>query len=102
MIARKTVSVRGDHPALAGHYPGHPVVPAVVILYEIIAAIEEASFKAIEIADVPTVKFLSPLAPDEDFTIEIEQHSGTSVEFTGAVGMRLVARGCLAIRILGE
>jgi 3-hydroxyacyl-[acyl-carrier-protein] dehydratase len=34
-------AIPADHPSLAGHFPGAPVVPGVVILDEIAAALAE-------------------------------------------------------------
>jgi 3-hydroxyacyl-[acyl-carrier-protein] dehydratase len=34
---RRTISA--DHPSLPGHFPGTPIVPGVVILDEILAAL---------------------------------------------------------------
>ena len=32
--------IHADHPSLPGHFPGAPLVPGVVILDEVIAALE--------------------------------------------------------------
>src|SRR5437879_10590804 len=32
-------AIRADHPSLAGHFPGTPIVPGVVILDEVAAAL---------------------------------------------------------------
>ena len=32
--------VRADHPCLPGHFPGRPVVPGVLLLEQVLAAIE--------------------------------------------------------------
>ena len=34
--------IESDHPALPGHFPGRPVVPGVVVLDRVLAAIESA------------------------------------------------------------
>ena len=35
-------TVPHDHPSLPGHFPGRPVVPGVVLLDRVLAAIEAA------------------------------------------------------------
>jgi len=34
--------VESDHPALAGHFPGHPIVPGALLLDEALHAIDAA------------------------------------------------------------
>jgi 3-hydroxyacyl-[acyl-carrier-protein] dehydratase len=70
------------HPALPGHFPGHPVVPAVVLLAEVAAAIEAALGPQARLAGLPGVKFLAPLAPGERFRIVIEPLDPRRVRFT--------------------
>ena len=41
MESERIVTIGADHPSLAGHFPGHPVVPGVVMLGEIMKAIRE-------------------------------------------------------------
>ena len=65
--------VPADHPALAGHFPGQPVVPGVVLLDAVLAAIRtRASFV---LAAIPGAKFLGPVLPDE--RIELRIHFAT-------------------------
>ena len=61
------------HPALAGHFPGNPIVPAVVLLERVAAAIEDAFGPQARLARLPAVKFLAPLAPGERFRIVLER-----------------------------
>ena len=55
-------TIAADHPSLPGHFPGAPVVPGVVILDEVLAAIGAG-------ADAPRhlawVKFARPLLPGQ-------------------------------------
>ena len=41
MTFEVTRAIRADHPSLPGHFPGTPLVPGVVILDEIVAALAE-------------------------------------------------------------
>jgi 3-hydroxymyristoyl/3-hydroxydecanoyl-(acyl carrier protein) dehydratase len=53
-----------DHPALPGHFPGRPVVPGVVVLDRVYAAIE-AAHGPLGVTRLPQVKFVRPLLPGE-------------------------------------
>lgn len=60
-----------DHPALPGHFPGHPIVPGVVLLDYVVEAIE-ATHGALPALRLPQVKFLQPLLPGEAARVELE------------------------------
>lgn len=60
-----------DHPSLAGHFPGAPIVPGVVLLEQVLAGIEAAHGAAGPLR-LPQVKFLRPLLPGEHAEVEIE------------------------------
>jgi 3-hydroxyacyl-[acyl-carrier-protein] dehydratase len=67
--------IDADHPALPGHFPGHPVVPGVVVLDRVLAAIEAASdagHGSLGALRLPQVKFVQPLLPGEAARIEID------------------------------
>lgn len=59
-----------DHPSLPGHFPGNPVVPGVVILDRVFAAIEAAHGSAAAWR-LPQVKFLQPLLPGQGARVEL-------------------------------
>ncbi|HUJ88098.1 MAG TPA: hypothetical protein VLX30_14715 [Burkholderiales bacterium] len=71
-----------SHPALAGHFPGNPVVPAVVLLERVAAAIEDALGPQARLTGLPSAKFLAPLAPGVPFRIVIEPLDSSLVRFT--------------------
>ncbi len=60
-----------DHPSLPGHFPGRPVVPGVMLLDRVFAAIE-AAHGPLGAARLPQVKFLRPLLPGEAARVELE------------------------------
>jgi 3-hydroxymyristoyl/3-hydroxydecanoyl-(acyl carrier protein) dehydratase len=57
------------HPALPGHFPGHPVVPGVVLLDAVLAALPAHAGQAVRVTGFPSVKFLAPLAPGQEFEV---------------------------------
>jgi 3-hydroxymyristoyl/3-hydroxydecanoyl-(acyl carrier protein) dehydratase len=71
MLHPMQFSIAADHPSLPGHFPGHPVVPGVLLLEQVIAAIE-ARHGPLHALRLPQVKFVQPLLPGEQARIELE------------------------------
>jgi 3-hydroxyacyl-[acyl-carrier-protein] dehydratase len=79
MTSKTTAPLRiaSTHPALPGHFPGNPIVPGVVLLDRIAAALGQDGAR---LARISVVKFLTPLKPEEDATLAIAR-DGTRVTF---------------------
>lgn len=60
-----------DHPSLPGHFPGRPLVPGVVLLEQVVAAIE-ATHGPLAALRLPQVKFMQPLLPGETARVELD------------------------------
>lgn len=58
-----------SHPALPGHFPGHPVVPGVVLLDCVVSALAGHFGGSQKVTGFPTIKFLAPLLPGEEFEV---------------------------------
>lgn len=65
-------SIPHDHPSLAGHFPGRPVVPGVLLLERVLAAVEARHGEAAALR-LPQVKFLRPLLPGQTVRIELDR-----------------------------
>ncbi len=61
--------IAADHPAFAGHFPGHPIVPGVVLLDCAIRAIENAEQMRLLPGQIGTVKFLQPVGPGAELQV---------------------------------
>jgi 3-hydroxyacyl-[acyl-carrier-protein] dehydratase len=60
---RATFCVDHAHPLLAGHFPGAPIVPGVLLLEAVRAAWERASGVPCGLCAIDDVRWLLPLAP---------------------------------------
>ncbi|MBB1473418.1 hypothetical protein H5368_10260 [Luteimonas sp. MC1782] len=63
--------VAPTHPCLPGHFPGNPLVPGVVILDHVLAAIEHGHVP-LGALRLPQVKFLAPLLPGVAATVVLD------------------------------
>jgi len=92
-------AIRADHPSLAGHFPGAPIVPGVVILDEVAAALAKWR-KDCQLTGIRAVKFVLPLQPEQPFTICLTAAKGakTEVDFCCRIDGRMVVEGRLEIR----
>ena len=75
--AGETFRIPSTHPSLPGHFPGNPIVPGVVLLDRVAAAVEKSGAR---IAKIGVVKFMTPLKPGEDATLAIVR-DGTRISF---------------------
>lgn len=69
-----TLTVPDDHPALAGHFPGNPILPGVVLLDYLQQWLTVCQPHAIDQFQLNSVKFLRPVAPGEQLTLSM--HTG--------------------------
>jgi 3-hydroxymyristoyl/3-hydroxydecanoyl-(acyl carrier protein) dehydratase len=89
---RESLRIGADHPALPGHFPGSPVVPGVVLLDCVAAALQR--WRGQRIAGLPKVKFLRPLLPDETAELVLSD-DGKSIRFSIALGSAIIASGSI-------
>lgn len=92
MNGEATWTVPLDHPAFAGHFPGRPIVPGVVLLERALVLV--AGERGVAGFSVANAKFLSPVGPGESLTFTWRPSPG-GVRFDIAADGRAVASGLL-------
>ena len=92
------LTVAADHPAYAGHFPGHPILPGVVLLAEALEAIARATGHGVEAWTLANVKFVQPVAPGEALVLDHSATDRGGVRFEVRAGARVVASGTLVPR----
>ena len=95
MVHERVLSIGHDHPALAGHFPGYPVVPGVVLMNEVFETLRRGSAASLVVTGLPMVKFSSPLRPGEVVTIRVDEERAGRATFSCQVDARLIASGAI-------
>ena len=87
--------IRAEHPALPGHFPGHPLVPGVVLLEQVAMALH--AWRGQRLLRVLETKFMAPLRPDETATVYLTDMAtgATKARFEIRRGALLLARGVI-------
>jgi 3-hydroxyacyl-[acyl-carrier-protein] dehydratase len=75
-----------DHPSLAGHFPGRPIVPGVVLLDWVLAAIRSAFSQPVKLEAVVSTKFLQAVTPEA----RVDMHIKLASESDGQLKARFV------------
>lgn len=88
-----TVTMPPDHPAFAGHFPGTPIVPGVVLLDEALHAIRSAGQHSGKSCRIGAAKFLRPVRPGDAIVIRQQSTADGAVRFDIFVGTDKVATG---------
>ena len=88
--------VPADHPTFAGHFPGNPIVPGVVLLDRAILFAEEMLGQPGLNWQVGNAKFFSPVLPEEALTFVLTTKPSGAISFTVRAAERDVASGSLS------
>jgi 3-hydroxymyristoyl/3-hydroxydecanoyl-(acyl carrier protein) dehydratase len=82
-----------DHPAFAGHFPGTPILPGVVLLDMALHAVTVSAGVVLDTGEISAVKFLSPAGPGDMLEIRHSNAAGGVIRFDIVTGARKVASG---------
>ena len=78
-----------EHPCYEGHFPGHPIVPGVLLLDLVVDALGQGSPRLLG-----SIKFHRVVRPGESFTLRYEL-AGPKLSFRCVDGEQLLAEGTM-------
>lgn len=87
--------VAHDHPTFAGHFPGQPLLPGVVLLSEVLEAALADPALAMLVGAAPRIgaaKFLAPVRPGAELVLQLTA-AERALRFEVWGGAQLVASG---------
>jgi len=87
-----------DHAAFAGHFPGNPILPGVVLLDAALHELEHACGLDLTACRLASTKFLSPVRPGDALHLTFDASADGAIRFsvdgpTGAVLRGVLDRG---------
>ncbi|MBU2759442.1 hypothetical protein [Acidithiobacillus sulfurivorans] len=90
------LSFPATHPVFSGHFPGHPIVPGVMLVDEAIHAIESAIGQTIMAGgQITASKFYSPVSPGDLLSLRFDIRQDKTIVFEIYENKRKIAAGNL-------
>ena len=88
--------ISSAHPSLAGHFPGNPIVPGVVLLDHVEQTAREWLGRDVRVRGIPQTKFVQPLLPEQKAEIQLRL-IGTELRFSIMRDDSTLATGVMAL-----
>jgi 3-hydroxymyristoyl/3-hydroxydecanoyl-(acyl carrier protein) dehydratase len=91
------LQIAADHPAFAGHFPGMPIVPGVVLLDEALYAISRLTGEHIDRCTLGAVKFRRIVRPGQPLTLQFERIRAHDIRFEIHSSGQMIANGTITL-----
>ena len=89
--------VPATHPAFAGHFPGRPIVPGVVLVDQALLFAGRLAAGTAERWEIGNAKFYIPVGPGQELRFTFEQRNSGGVSFRIDRDGELVSSGTLTL-----
>lgn len=96
MIHSSDHCIPATHPSLPGHFPGNPIIPGVVLLEEVVTAIDNW-LPGTCVLGFQSVKFLHPVEPGSRFSVKLELPGPGKIMFRCLCGNTLLNTGTVLV-----
>lgn len=88
------IVIASEHPAIPGHFPNAPIIPAALLLDEIAQQLRDHI--GLSVLSFSHTRFIKPVQPDQSITIYLEPSSDTDYRFQLTVDNDICCRGKLS------
>ena len=95
-MSERPLPIAKDHPAYVGHFPGAPILPAVVLLAEALAAVERDRGISAPGWTLAQAKFTRGVTPGAELVLACEDAPRGGVRFEIRSAEGIVASGAFA------
>ena len=95
-MTEEPLAIAPDHPAYRGHFPGHPILPAVVLLGEALAVVSRDTATEATAWTVSQAKFPRGVTPGTPLAIAHERTGDGAIRFQIRSPDGVVASGVFA------
>lgn len=98
----KSCYIAPQQPVFAGHFPGNPIMPGVLVLGLLKSLLAEHSGTQVQIAAIKRQKFMRPVLPGDTLCIRITKLEVDGVfldvHYQASVAEGLVAKGSVSFQ----
>ncbi len=76
------IDIPKHHPSFAGHFPGQPILPGVLLLERVMACAQNELASPLKHFSLLNVKFLAPVLPGAQLSVSLSASQPGDYKFT--------------------